>query len=166
MPRAIRGDAVTAATERLRELVDSHDPADLPPLAQELVCTLELPAVLPTELTIAQVAETAGVSAHTLRYYERIGLVEVGRDASGHRRYDRDALAQVVFVTRLRMSDMPIRVIRRYVELVRLGEGTEPERLALMQAHRASVMRRLQDLQAALAVIDYKITTYGGACAP
>jgi DNA-binding transcriptional MerR regulator len=157
---------VTAATERLRELVDSHEPPDLPPLSQELVCTLDLPADLPADLTIAEVADAAGVSAHTLRYYERIGLVEVGRDASGHRRYDRDAFAQVVFVTRLRMSDMPIRVIRRYVELVRLGEGTEADRLTLMRAHRASVVRRLQDLQAALAVIDYKITTYGGSCAP
>ncbi len=157
---------MTAATQRLRELVDSYDPPELPPLSEELVCTLDLPAGLPAELTIAQVADVAGVSAHTLRYYERIGLVEVGRDTAGHRRYDRDALARVVFVTRLRMSNMPIRTIRRYVELVKLGDATAPERLALMQAHRATIMRRLQDLQAALAVIDYKITTYGGACAP
>lgn len=109
------------ATERLRDLVDSDDPPELPPLSEELVCTLDLPANLPAELTIAEVAEVAGVSAHTLRYYERIGLVEVGRDTAGHRRYDRDALARVVFMTRLRTSDMPIRTIRRYVELVKLG---------------------------------------------
>jgi DNA-binding transcriptional MerR regulator len=153
---------VTAATEALRELVASCDP----PLSPELVRALDLPADLPAELTIAQVAEATGVSAHTLRYYERIGLVEVGRDPAGHRRYDRYALAGVVFVTRLRLSDMPIRVIRRYVELVKLGEATVPQRLALMQAHRETILRRLQELQAALAVIDYKITTYGGACAP
>ncbi len=107
-----------------------------------------------------------GLSAHTLRYYERIGLVDVGRDASGYRVYGRDALARVVFVSRLRTSDMPIEAIRRYVELVKLGPGTAPQRLALMQTHRANVLRRLQQMRAALAVIDYKITTYGGDCAP
>jgi DNA-binding transcriptional MerR regulator len=71
-----------------------------------------------------------------------------------------------VFVTRLRASDMPIRDILRYVGLVRQGAGTEPERLALLQAHRARIVQRLQDMQAALAIVDYKITTYGGACAP
>jgi DNA-binding transcriptional MerR regulator len=102
--------------------------------------------------------------AHTLRYYERIGLVEVVRDAAGHRVYDRAALGRVVFVTRLRLSDMPIERIRCYLDLVKLGDGTAPERLALMQAHRTTIVRRLQELQTALAVIDYKITTYGGHC--
>jgi len=156
---------MTAVTERL-DLVESPASPDLPPLSQALVCLLDLPANLPAELTIAQVAAVTGVSAHTLRYYERIGLVEVGRDPAGHRRYDRDALARVVFVARLRMSDMPIQVIRRYVALVKQGPTTEPERLALMQAHRAAIIQRTRELQAALAVIDYKITTYGGTCAP
>ncbi|MGH4019933.1 MAG: MerR family transcriptional regulator [Pseudonocardiaceae bacterium] len=157
---------MTGLAERLRELVDRYDPPDLPPLPEELCRTLYLPADLPPELTIAQVATATGVSAHTLRYYERIGLVEVGRDAAGHRVYDREALGRVVFVTRLRLSDMPIQAIRRYVELVNQGEATAPERLALMQEHRATIVRRLQELQAALAVIDYKITTYGGHCGP
>jgi len=156
----------TMGTARLRELVDSYDPPELPPLSHELVCALDLPADLPAELPIAQVAELTGASAHTLRYYERIGLLAVGRDAVGHRVYDRDALARVVFVTRLRMSDMPIEAIRRYVELVNDGDHTAPERLALMQSHRATIQRRLQELQAALAVVDYKITTYGGDCRP
>jgi DNA-binding transcriptional MerR regulator len=154
------------ATERRTELAASYDPLDLPPLADELMCALSLPPDLPAELSIAEVAGAIGISPHTLRYYERIGLVEVDRNAAGYRRYDRQALARVVFVTRLRMSDMPIHDIRRYVELIKQGPATEPERLALMQAHRATIMGRLQDLQAALAVIDYKIVTYGGACSP
>lgn len=113
---------MTVATERLRELVDSYTAPDLPPLSVELVRCLDLPADLPAELAIGEVAEAIGVSAHTLRYYERIGLVEVGRDAGGRRVYDPEALARVVFVTRLRMSDMPIRDIARYLALVRQGE--------------------------------------------
>lgn len=65
-----------------------------------------------------EVAEITGVCAHTFRYYERIGLVEVDRDAGGRRVYDPEALARGVFVTRLRMSDMPIRDIARYLELL------------------------------------------------
>jgi DNA-binding transcriptional MerR regulator len=157
---------MTAATQRLRELVDSYDAPDLPPLSGELVRWLDLPADLPADLAIGDVAEVTGVSAHTLRYYERAGLVEVGRDAGGRRVYDREALARVVFVTRLRMSDMPIRDIARYLALVSQGEASVPARLALMQAHRQSIQRRLQELQTALAVIDYKIVTYGGSCSP
>ena len=101
-----------------------------------------------------------------MRYYERIGLLEVGRAPGGRRVYDRYALGRVVFITRLRCSDMPIRDIARYLALVRQGEASVPARLALMLAHRESIVRRLQELQAALAVIDYKIVTYGGNCAP
>ncbi|HEY6424376.1 MAG TPA: MerR family transcriptional regulator [Pseudonocardiaceae bacterium] len=157
---------VTAAIERLRELVDRYDAPDLPPLSAELVRCMDLPENLPAELAIGEVAEVTGISAHTLRYYERIGLVGVGRDASDRRVYDREALGRVVFVTRLRMSDMPIRDIARYLALVSQGEASVPARLALMQAHRESIVHRLQDLQAALAVIDYKIATYGGHCSP
>lgn len=155
---------VTVTTEALRELVDGSGAAELPPLSQQLVRCLELPADLPERLSIAEVADAIQVSSHTLRYYERIGLLDVPRDAAGRRVYDRDALGRVVFVTRLRASDMPIRTITRYVQLVNEGPHTEPQRLALMQEHRETIMRRLTDLHAALAVIDYKIATYGGSC--
>jgi DNA-binding transcriptional MerR regulator len=157
---------MTVATEQLRELVGSHDPADLPPLSSVLVRCLDRTADQHGELAIGEVAEMTGVSAHTLRYYERAGLVEVGRDASGRRVYDSEALARVIFVTRLRMSDMPIRDIARYLALVNQGATTVPARLALLQAHRAAIRARLQALEAALAVIDYKIATYGGHCSP
>jgi DNA-binding transcriptional MerR regulator len=74
--------------------------------------------------------------------------------------YDHEALARVVFLTRLRLSEMPISTIARYVELVEQGDETEPERLALLQAHRATIRRRMRDMQAALAVVDYKIAIY------
>jgi hypothetical protein len=85
--------SMTVTTEALRELVNSDDAADLPPLSSVLVRCLELPAELPAGLAIGEVAEITGVSAHTLRYYERIGLLEVDRDAGGRRTYDSEALA-------------------------------------------------------------------------
>lgn len=160
--------SMNAVTERLRSLVLEHadDGADLPPLSEELVRCLEVPEGIGTALPIADVSALTGVTAHALRYYERIGLVSVARDGGGRRSYDREALGRVVFITRLRMSDMPIRDIQRYVEMVERGESTVPERLTLLHEHRAAIQSRMADLEWALAVIDYKITTYGGHCSP
>lgn len=150
----------TAIADRLREAMNSEDMLGLPPLSTELVGLLDLPSDLPERLSIGQVAEFTGVRAHTLRYWERIGLLRVRRDTTGYRIYDRDALAQVAFVARLRLSDMPIQTIRRYVDLVNAGRQTVPQRLALMRAHREFIARRLRQLQTALAVIDFKIDVY------
>ena len=159
---------MNAVTERLRSLVVEHadEGAALPPLSEELVRSLDLPEASEEGLPIAEVSALTGVTAHTLRYYERIGLVSVARDSGGRRSYDREALARVVFITRLRMSDMPIRDIQRYVDLVDRGDSTVAERLDLLREHRASIQTRMADLQWALAVVDYKITTYGGTCSP
>jgi len=116
--------------------------------------------------TIAEVAKKTGVSAHALRYYERIGLLEVGRQASGHRRFTGHDVDRVVFIGRLRATAMPIREIQRYFALVAGGPGTEDERLALLQAHHATVRAQLRDLEAALDAIEHKIACYGGSCSP
>ncbi len=82
-----------------------------------------------TELTIAEVAERTGLTRHTLRYYERDGLMlGVGRVGSGHRRYSERDLGWIELITKLRATGMPIREVRRYAELVRAGDGNEDER--------------------------------------
>jgi DNA-binding transcriptional MerR regulator len=118
------------------------------------------------ELSIAEVAERTGVTAHTLRYYERIGLVSVPRDAAGRRVYGQEEIARVVFITRLRLTAMPIRDIQAYFALVAEGPGNEDKRLALLEAHRDQVKARITELESALGVIEYKIATYGGGCMP
>ena len=109
---------------------------------------------------IATTADRLGVSAHTLRYYERIGLVRVDRDASGHRHYDAASVRRLVFLTRMRTSGMPIRDLRRYIELVEAGRDTVPERLALLTEHREGLRARIDELRLALAATDYKIAAY------
>ena len=109
---------------------------------------------------IATTADRLGVSAHTLRYYERIGLVRVGRDASGHRRYDAAGVRRLVFLTRMRTSGMSIRDLRRYVALVEAGRDTVPERLSLLTEHRDGLRARIDELRLALSATDYKITAY------
>lgn len=163
-PEAFPGDVHVHPAARLRAILDSVAAEDgsLPPLNDELVRALRLPDDLPETLGIAEVAEITGITAHTLRYYERIGLVDTARDSSGRRIYDRDALGRVAFVTWLRLSGMPIAAVSRYVELAKAGPHTQDERLGLLLEQRAAIVAQLRDLQGALAVVDYKITTYGG----
>ena len=109
---------------------------------------------------IATTADRLGISAHTLRYYERIGLVRVGRDASGRRRYDAAAVRRLVFLTRMRTSGMTIRDLRRYVDMVEAGRDTVPKRLAMLTEHRDGLRARIDELRLALAATEYKIAAY------
>jgi DNA-binding transcriptional MerR regulator len=113
------------------------------------------------ELTVAEAAQAAGVSAHTLRYYERAGLLaQVERNGSGHRRFTSEDIDWVVMITRLRATGMPIRRIREYAELVWAGDGNERERLAIMEVQREQVIERLAEIERNLELIDYKIGLY------
>ncbi|MGH3169477.1 MAG: MerR family transcriptional regulator, partial [Trebonia sp.] len=98
-------------------------------------------------LTIAEVADCTGLTRHTLRYYERDGLMlSVDRDDSGHRRYSELDLGWIELITKLRATGMPVREVRRYAELVRAGDGNEAERLALLRAHRDRVSVQLDTM--------------------
>jgi DNA-binding transcriptional MerR regulator len=118
-------------------------------------------------LSIAEAARRTGVSAHTLRYYERAGLVvnTVDRTAGGRRRYQQQDLYWITLCTKLRATGMPIKTIRRYAQLVSAGPGNEQERLALMEAHRADVTAKLAELQENLKHIDHQIDVYRGRLA-
>jgi DNA-binding transcriptional MerR regulator len=118
-------------------------------------------------LSIAEAGRRTGVSVHTLRYYERAGLVvtAVDRTAGGRRRYHQLDLDWITVCTRLRATGMPIKTIRRYAQLVAAGRGNEQERLALLEAHRADVTARLAELQENLQLIDHKIGVYQGRLA-
>lgn len=115
-------------------------------------------------LSIAEAARRTGVSPHTLRYYERAGLVvtKVDRTSGGRRRYRQLDLDWITICTKLRATGMPIKGIRRYAELVAAGRGNEQERLALLEAHRADVLARIAALQENLDLIDHKIDVYRG----
>ncbi|WP_372663391.1 MerR family transcriptional regulator [Amycolatopsis kentuckyensis] len=117
-------------------------------------------------MTIAELADMLDLSPHTLRYYERAGLVEVGRDSNGHRVYDAAAVRRLIFLTRMRLSGMPMRDLQHYIALVDAGDDTVPERLDLLIEHRDTIRRRIRELTLSLAATEYKIATYGGATGP
>ncbi len=115
----------------------------------------------PDLLTIQQAAEQTGLSEHTLRYYERVGLLlPVDRAPNGHRRYAPDHLRLLQFLIKLRATGMPIEQMKEYAALIRAGEGNEGERLRLLLDHKQLVLARIQVLLDSLAVIDRKIESY------
>ena len=113
-------------------------------------------------LTIAEAAEATGLTTHTLRYYERDGLLldAVDRSPSGHRRYAEEDLGWIRMLTRLRGTGMPIREVRQYAALVRAGDGNEAERLELLRAHRDRVRQQLTEVASHLEAIEFKIDLY------
>ncbi|MDV2995981.1 MAG: hypothetical protein N4J56_005635 [Chroococcidiopsis sp. SAG 2025] len=113
------------------------------------------------ELTIQQVAERTGLSVHTLRYYERNGLLEpVNRAANGHRRYCAVDITKIEFLTRLRATGMPIRQMQRFAILLRQNPAAVSDRLAILEAHEREVKQRIQELSRNLEIIRWKIQHY------
>ncbi|HEU6440615.1 MAG TPA: MerR family transcriptional regulator [Terriglobales bacterium] len=111
--------------------------------------------------TIGQAAEATGITAHTLRYYERIGLVPaIDREVAGRRRYSQVDLEFVGFLTLLRGTGMPIREMCEFVRLVRAGDGSVAERAAVLERHRTVLVRELDKLGVYLAALDAKIAHY------
>jgi DNA-binding transcriptional MerR regulator len=117
-----------------------------------------------TALTIGQVAETIGVSTHTLRYYEQAGLIRpVGRTQAGHRLYSPADLDWLRFVMRLKATGMSISGMQQIAALRAQGHPTMRARRDLLVAHRTALLARIADLQSNLGAIDDKIAYYEAA---
>jgi DNA-binding transcriptional MerR regulator len=111
--------------------------------------------------SIAQAAARSGLSIDTLRYYERIGLVEPpARDAGGRRDYSDADLGWLAFLTRLRTTGMPIRMMREYAQLRHRGVSSADRRRQILVEHRAGVRDRIAELQSCLDTLDHKIDNY------
>lgn len=111
--------------------------------------------------TIKEMAEHTGVSLHTLRYYEREGLLpSISRLNNGYRMYTMDDVGWVNFVKCLRDTGMSISQIRRYVELMQQGEHTALDRQRLLEDHQCFVEEQLREWQQKLKMIRHKIAHY------
>ncbi|MBS1155173.1 MAG: putative transcriptional regulator, MerR family [Proteobacteria bacterium] len=114
------------------------------------------------DLSIREVAQATGLSAHTLRYYERIGLLSpVGRDAGGRRRFAARDLDWIAFLQRLRSMGMPIREMCEYAALRRDGDSTLAARRILLQKHFDRVRQEIALLEESANVLEAKIKLYG-----
>src|ERR1041385_2839610 len=109
-------------------------------------------------LTVKKASEFTGLTAHTLRYYERIGLIEpVARNAGGHRRYAQTDLEHLMFLHCLRDSGMSIQGMQRYATLASQGRVTLDDRRGLLEAHKREVQARIRELEEKLPIIEAKI---------
>ncbi|GGZ45078.1 transcriptional regulator [Asticcacaulis endophyticus] len=114
-------------------------------------------------MKIGELSKRSGLSAHTLRYYERIGLLPYAdRDRSSQRDFDASILIWIEFLGRLRTTGMPIRDMLRYAALRERGVSTETERREMLEQHRERVRTHAAELQASLLVLDTKIAGYAG----
>jgi DNA-binding transcriptional MerR regulator len=113
------------------------------------------------KLTIQEVTKATGLSAHTLRYYERIGLIHpIEREQNTRRCYSADDLGWINFLLKLRAIGMSIRDMQKYAELQRQGDETLPERLEMLKSLRDKVEAHLDELTEHLKLIYYKIEIY------
>ena len=113
------------------------------------------------KLTIQEVTRATGLSAHTLRYYERIGLIHpIGREQNTRRCYTADDVGWIDFLLKLRATGMSIKDMQKYAELQRQGDETLPERVEMLKSLRDTVEAHIDDLNEHLKLIYYKIDLY------
>jgi DNA-binding transcriptional MerR regulator len=112
-------------------------------------------------MNIREFAEQTGLTAHTLRYYERAGLMgDVGRDENGHRVYGPHDLQWVAFLHHLRETGMSIREMERYCALRAQGDATMAARLALLERHTEQLARHLREQHDHLARLRETVMVY------
>ena len=111
--------------------------------------------------TIRTMAERCGMTTHTLRYYERVGLIQpVGRARNGHRRYSEADAAWLNFLHCMRATNIPIRDLQRYAALREQGEATSLERRKILEDHQAVIEDQIMALEKAHAILTHKIANY------
>ena len=115
--------------------------------------------------TISQAAEKAGLSAYTLRYYDRMGLLPfVDRSKSGIRIFEDSDLEWLEVINCLKATGMQIKEISNFLALCIEGDCTLEKRLALLREHKKSVERQMIEIQKHMKKIDHKIEYYETAC--
>ncbi len=116
--------------------------------------------------TIRQVAAETGISVHTLRYYEQLGLIHpIDRADNTHRRYTRDDIGWIQFLLKLRATGMSLQNMQVYAQLQRQGDVTLPQRIAMLKTLQLEVEEHVRELNGHLDLIRYKIEYYSGVVA-
>ena len=115
-------------------------------------------------MKIAEVSEQFGVSSDTLRYYERIGLIQpVTRTESGIRDYGEIDRRRVEFIKCMRSAGLPIEVLIEYVRLVQQGDQTIEARKNILKEQRSHLLTKMKEMQNTLDILDHKIVVYENA---
>ena len=112
-------------------------------------------------MTVKDVCEQFGITADTLRYYEKVGAIpKVARSKGGIREYDEEALGWVRNAVCLRKAGVSVEAIAEYVRLFEMGDETLRDRLELLVGERDGLKAQLDELTAAVELLDWKISRY------
>lgn len=112
-------------------------------------------------MNIAKFSELTSLSPHTLRYYEKLGLLtNISRNSSGHRSYSQADIDWVTFINRLKETGMPLEQILEYAHLRAEGETTFEQRQILLEKHRDALKDRIKNELEHLRMLDSKIDYY------
>lgn len=112
-------------------------------------------------MTIAEVSKKYGLTADTLRYYERIGLLPtVNRNSSGNRDYTQEDCRWVQFIKCMRSAGLSIEILIEYVNLFQQGNATTATRKELLLEQRKQIFEKIEELQGTLEYLDKKIDGY------
>ena len=111
--------------------------------------------------SIQEVSAKTGLSAHTLRYYEKEGLLsQVERTPGGFRQYTEEDLEALGLICCLKNTGMSLQEITRFVQLTRQGDQTLKERVGLLREHRESVIQRMNEMQKHLEKVTWKLNFF------
>ena len=111
--------------------------------------------------SIQEVSNKTGLTAHTLRYYEKDGLISgVERSQGGFRQYTDEDLERLGLICCLKNTGMSIQEIARFVQLTHEGDHTLEERVELLQAHREQVLARMAEMQKHLEKVTWKLNFF------
>jgi DNA-binding transcriptional MerR regulator len=112
-------------------------------------------------LSIQAISNLTDITAHTLRYYEKNGLIHgIARGSNGRRQYSANDLAWIRFLVRLRTTGMSIQQMQQFADLRRQGSATTKERRILLEAHKNKLAEQIERLQEHYEVINEKIEIY------
>ena len=112
-------------------------------------------------MNIEKISKITGLSAHTLRYYEKIGLIShIRRDSRGHRDYSREDVAWIDFLKRLKATGMPLKKIKKFAGYRHQGDSTIENRLQLLEIHYSTIQQNIEEMLAHKEKIEEKIEIY------
>lgn len=111
-------------------------------------------------MTIKEVADIFKISEHTIRYYEKEGMISNVERKNNIRNYSEDNLNRIEFIVCMRNAGVSIEALKKYIALYEIGEGTEIERKNILINERNKLRQKVADMNKALSRLEYKINNY------
>ena len=112
-------------------------------------------------MTIKEVSEMYGLTPDTLRFYEKKGLIgPISKTTGGIRNYDEKDLVRIEFIKCMRTAEIPVDVLKKYVDLYEMGDDTFEQRKELLSRQREILKKKIDDMQVAYEKLNKKIDLF------